>query len=39
VRIGKKFGDLLGKRAEIVGGLVLVAIGIKIFIQHMFFGG
>lgn len=27
--IGKKFGDLLGAKAEIVGGLILIAIGVK----------
>lgn len=27
--IGKRFGTMLGERAEIVGGIVLVAIGIK----------
>jgi putative Mn2+ efflux pump MntP len=33
--IGKKAGELLGKRAEIVGGLILIGIGIKILIEHM----
>lgn len=27
--IGKRFGTMLGERAEIVGGIVLVAIGVK----------
>jgi putative Mn2+ efflux pump MntP len=36
---GKKLGSLLGKRAEIIGGLILIAIGVKIFISHTFFGG
>ena len=27
--IGKKFGEILGERAEIVGGLILIFIGIK----------
>ncbi|MFV0516129.1 MAG: manganese efflux pump MntP family protein [Aminipila sp.] len=27
--IGKKFGDILGSRAEILGGLILVIIGVK----------
>lgn len=31
---GKKFGDLLGSRAEIIGGLILVGIGLKVFIEH-----
>lgn len=37
VYIGKKFGTLLSKKAEIAGGLVLILIGLKIFIEHMFF--
>ena len=37
VYLGKKFGALLSKKAEILGGLVLIAIGLKIFIEHMFF--
>lgn len=39
VFFGKKFGQLLGSRAEIFGGLILVAIGLKVFIEHTFFGG
>jgi putative Mn2+ efflux pump MntP len=31
VRMGRRLGALLGSRAEIVGGLILVAIGLKIF--------
>ncbi|PYG88765.1 putative Mn2+ efflux pump MntP [Ruminiclostridium sufflavum DSM 19573] len=37
VVIAKRFGTLLGKRAGIVGGIILIAIGLKIFIEHMFF--
>ena len=37
VYIGKNFGMKYKKRAEIMGGIVLVAIGIKIFVEHMFF--
>jgi len=36
---GKKFGQLLGSRAEIFGGIILVGIGLKVFIEHVFFGG
>jgi putative Mn2+ efflux pump MntP len=35
IRIGKAAGSRLGQRVEIVGGLILVAIGIKIFLEHM----
>jgi putative Mn2+ efflux pump MntP len=38
VYIGKKFGDLFSSKAEIIGGIVLIAIGAKIFIDHMFLG-
>ena len=33
--IGNRFGSLLKDYAEIFGGVVLVLIGIKIFIEHM----
>ncbi len=29
VFIGKKFGNMLGSKAEVLGGLILIAIGIK----------
>lgn len=35
--IGKKAGVFLGSRAEIVGGLILVFMGAKILIEHLFF--
>lgn len=34
--IGKKFGHLLQEKAKIFGGLILVFIGLKIFIEHTF---
>lgn len=37
VFIGKKFGELLSDKAELVGGIILVAIGLKIFIEGIFF--
>jgi len=37
VYIGKKFGPLLSNRAELFGGIVLIAIGIEIFVEHMWF--
>lgn len=33
--IGKRVGALVGKRAEIIGGLILIAIGIKILVEHL----
>lgn len=37
VYIGSKCGNLLGNKAEIAGGLVLIGIGVKILIEHLFF--
>jgi manganese efflux pump family protein len=33
--IGKRTGELLGKRAEIAGGLILIGMGVKILIEHL----
>lgn len=33
VFIGKKFGDIFSNKAEIIGGIILIAIGLKIFIE------
>ena len=35
VYIGKKFGTKLGNMAEILGGIILIAIGIEIFITGL----
>lgn len=35
IRIGKSAGSRLGNKVEIIGGLILIAIGIKIFLEHM----
>lgn len=37
VYIGRKFGVVIAGHAETVGGIVLIAIGVKIFMDHMFF--
>ncbi|MDL2254153.1 manganese efflux pump MntP family protein [Ruminococcaceae bacterium OttesenSCG-928-I18] len=37
--LGRRFGALLGDWAQIFGGLLLVTIGLKIWIEHMFLGG
>ncbi len=37
VLIGKKVGQVFGNRVEILGGLILIAIGINILINHLFF--
>ena len=36
---GRKFGQLFGAKASILGGAVLVCIGLKTFIEHTFFAG
>ena len=35
VAIGSRVGALFGKRAEAIGGLVLIAIGVKILVEHL----
>ena len=35
LQIGKRVGSLLGQRMEMVGGLVLGAIGLKILLEHL----
>lgn len=35
VFIGKRFGNILNRKAELVGGIILVGIGAKIFLSHM----
>ena len=37
VHIGAKCGNLFGNKAEILGGLVLVGMGIKILVEHCCF--
>ncbi|MDD6213961.1 MAG: manganese efflux pump MntP family protein [Firmicutes bacterium] len=37
VYIGSKCGNLFGNKAEIAGGVVLVGIGVKILVEHLFF--
>jgi putative Mn2+ efflux pump MntP len=39
VMIGAASGARLGKIAEIIGGCLLIAIGAKILVDHLFFGG
>ena len=37
VLLGKRIGDRFGKRVELVGGLILCFIGIRIVVEHMFY--
>jgi putative Mn2+ efflux pump MntP len=34
--LGRQIGSMWGKRVEIVGGVILIAIGVKIVIDHVF---
>lgn len=37
VYIGRMFGGMLKGKAEIFGGVILIGIGLKILIEHLFF--
>lgn len=39
VKIGNVFGLKYKSKAELFGGVVLMAMGLKILIEHLFFGG
>ena len=39
VLLGGALGSVVGKRAELLGGLVLIGLGCKILIEHQFLGG
>lgn len=33
--VGKRFGSMLGSRAQILGGAILVLLGVKILVEHL----
>ena len=37
VKIGNVFGSRYSKTAEIIGGVILILLGLKIFVEHLFF--
>lgn len=39
VKIGNAFGLKFKSRAELLGGIVLILMGLKILIEHLFLGG
>ena len=39
VMIGNVFGTKYKSKAELSGGIILILLGIKILIEHLFFGG
>ena len=34
--LGRRLQAAWGKRAELVGGLVLIAIGVRVVVEHLF---
>lgn len=34
---GRNMGDKMGKKPELIGGIILVAIGVKILLEHLVF--
>ena len=36
LRLGKRFGNRFSKRAQILGGIILIGIGLEIFIKSFF---
>jgi len=32
---GEKLGGLMGKKVEMVGGIILIGIGVKILMEHL----
>ncbi len=36
VKIGNKFGDKFQNKAEILGGIILILMGIRILMEHLF---
>ena len=34
-KLGPVVGRVVGKRAELVGGLILIGIGVKILVEHL----
>jgi manganese efflux pump family protein len=39
VFLGRTVGAIAGRRGEVIGGFLLMAIGTKILVEHLFFGG
>jgi putative Mn2+ efflux pump MntP len=33
--LGEQLEDLLGNKMEIIGGLILILIGVKILVEHL----
>ena len=39
VKIGNVFGVRFKSKAELAGGVILILLGIKILVEHLFFAG
>ncbi|MBQ8288165.1 MAG: manganese efflux pump [Clostridia bacterium] len=39
VKVGAAFGCRFKSKAELAGGVILISLGLKILIEHLFFGG
>ena len=37
VYIGNRFGTVYKKKAELTGGIILILIGLKVLVEHLFF--
>ncbi len=37
IQLGKFYGKRLGSKMEILGGIILIGIGVKILIEHLYF--
>lgn len=35
VKIGNRFGDKYKSKAELMGGIILILLGIKILLEHL----
>ena len=35
VVLGRKFGDWLGSRLDVFGGLILIGLGVKTLVEHL----
>ena len=33
--VGRRFGALLGSKAQVLGGIILIVLGAKILIEHL----
>lgn len=38
VVLGNRFGNLLGSKAELIGGFILIGVGLRVLIEHLVTG-